>query len=567
MAFMWIDGQKIEFNDEKNILQVIRKAGIELPTFCYHSELSIYGACRMCVVEDQWGGIDASCSTPPKEGAKVYTNTPKLQKHRKMILELLLANHDRDCTTCEKNGKCKLQELAIRFGIKNIRFKNDTGELPVDTTSSSIVRNPNKCIMCGDCVRMCEEVQGVGVLGFAHRGSKIQVTPAFDKNLCEVECVNCGQCTAVCPTGALVVKNETDKVWKVLHNDKKRVIAQIAPAVRVAIGEEFGLPAGEIAMGKIVAALRKLGFDEIYDTALAADVTVMEESKEFLERFEKQEELPLFTSCCPGWVTYAENKFPDLVRNISTCRSPQQMFGAIIKEYFKKIDIKDEKETIFISVMPCTAKKHEAARPEYSVDGRRDVDIVITTQELAMMIKEAGIVFNELEQEAPDMPFGLASGAGIIFGVTGGVSEAVLRRVYSEKTASTLKELEFVGVRGMQGIKEASVEIDGSKINLAVVHGLKNVETLLKLIRSGEKTYHFVEVMACPGGCIGGAGQPIPDSSAAKVQRAKGIYKVDRASQIKSAEENPMIMALYNGVLKGKNYLLHHPHSHDSQKS
>lgn len=562
MGTMLIDGQRIEFSDEKNLLQVIRKAGIEMPTFCYHSELSIYGACRMCVVEDKWGGIEASCSTPPKEGMEVYTNTPKLQKHRKMILELLLANHDRDCTTCEKNGKCKLQELAIRFGIKNIRFKNDTGELPIDESSASIVRNPNKCIMCGDCVRMCDEVQGVGVLGFAHRGSKIQVTPAFNKNLCDVECVNCGQCTTVCPTGALVVKNETEKVWQVLHNAKKRVVAQIAPAVRVAIGEEFGLPAGEITMGKVVAALRKLGFDEIYDTALAADVTVMEESKEFLERFERNENLPLFTSCCPGWVTFAEKRFPDLVENISTCRSPQQMFGAIIKEHFKKIDVKDDRETVMVSVMPCTAKKYEAARPEYEAGGKRDVDMVITTQELAMMIKEAGIVFNELEQEAPDMPFGLASGAGVIFGVTGGVAEAVLRRFYSEKTASTLKELEFIGVRGMQGIKEASVEIDGTRIRIAVVHGLKNVEQLVKAIQKGEKSYHFVEVMACPGGCVGGAGQPIPYSTAAKAHRAKGIYKVDRASQIKRSEENPMIMALYNGVLKGKHYLLHNPNSH-----
>lgn len=562
MGYMIIDGQRIEFTDEKNILQVIRNAGIDLPTFCYHSELSIYGACRMCVVEDKWGGINASCSTPPKDGMEVYTNTPKLQKHRKMILELLLANHDRDCTTCEKNGKCKLQELAVRFGIKRIRFNNEAGNMPIDDSSTSIVRNPNKCIMCGDCVRMCEEVQGVGVLAFAHRGSKIQVTPAFNKNLCDVECVNCGQCTTVCPTGALVIKNETQKVWKILHNSKKRVVAQIAPAVRVAIGEEFGLPAGETTMGKMVAALRKLGFDEVYDTALAADVTVMEESKEFLERLENKDNIPLFTSCCPGWVTYAEKKYPHLLKNISSCRSPQQMFGAIIKEYFKKIDEKDEKETVFVSIMPCTAKKFEAERPENASEGKRHVDIVLTTQELAMMIKEAGIVFGELEQEAPDMPFGLASGAGVIFGVTGGVAEAVLRRVYTEKTANTLKELEFVGVRGMQGIKEASIEVDGSKISIAVVHGLKNVENLLKLIATGEKNYQFVEVMACPGGCIGGAGQPIPHSTETKLKRAKGIYKVDRASQIKSSEENPMIIALYNGVLKGKQHILHNPNSH-----
>ncbi len=513
MGYMIIDGQKVEFNDEKNVLQVIRKAGIELPTFCYHSVL-------------------------------------------------LLANQDRDCTTCEKNARCKLQELALRFGIKNVRFKNEENNLPIDDSSASIVRNPNKCIMCGDCVRMCEEVQGIGVLGFAHRGSKIQVAPAFNKQLSEVDCVNCGQCTTVCPTGALVIKNETQKAWDILYSREKRAVAQIAPAVRVAIGEEFGLPAGEIAMGKVVAALKKLGFDEVYDTALAADLTVMEESKEFTERLENNGTLPLFTSCCPGWVKFVENRFSDLLPNVSSCKSPQQMFGSVVKEHFKKIDQMDGKQTFMVSIMPCTAKKYEAARSEYENEGIRDVDMVLTTQELVMMIKEAGIMFNELEPEATDMPFGLASGAGVIFGVTGGVAEAVLRRFYSEKTSGSLKELEFVGVRGMEGIKEASVEIGGKTISIAVVHGLKNVDDLMKMIKNGEKSYHFVEVMACPGGCIGGAGQPLPHSTAARSRRAKGIYKADKASQIKRSEENPMIMALYNGVLKGKKHILHNPHNH-----
>lgn len=351
---MLIDGRRIEFDNEKHLLEVIRKAGIELPTFCYHSELSVYGACRMCIVEDKWGNIMASCSEIPKDGMEIYTNTPKIQKHRKMILELLLSNHDRDCTTCEKNGKCKLQELAYKFGIRGYRFREFNCKQEIDNSSKSIVRNPNKCIACGDCVRVCEEVQGVGVLGFAYRGSKLMVTPAFNKKLAEVDCVNCGQCTRVCPTGALIIKDETQKVWKVLHDKKKRVVAQIAPAVRVAIGEEFGLEAGELSIGKIAAALKRLGFDQIYDTALAADLTVMEESKEFFGRIESNIDLPIFTSCCPSWVSYAEFKHPELLNNISSCRSPQQMFGAVIKEFFKKTDKAEERETVVISIMPCT---------------------------------------------------------------------------------------------------------------------------------------------------------------------------------------------------------------------
>ncbi len=558
---MFIDGQCIEFDDEKHILEVIRKAGIDLPTFCYHSELSIYGACRMCMVEDKWGGTVASCSTPPKDGMEVYTNTEKLRKHRKMILELILSNHDRDCTVCEKNGRCRLQELAARFGVKRVRFEENKKDLSIDDSSVSIVRNPNKCILCGDCVRMCEEVQGVGVLGFAYRGSKIQVTTAFNKMLKDVNCVNCGQCRTVCPTGALTIKKDMDKVWKVLGDKSKRVVAQIAPAVRVALGEEFGMKPGEITMGKIVAALRRMGFDQVYDTGLAADLTVMEESKEFARRLEKGQEFPLFTSCCPAWVKYAEQKFPELMEHVSTCKSPQQMFGTVIKEQFKGMREIDAKECVVVAVMPCTAKKYEAARPEFSTDGIPDVDYVITTQELAMMIQESGMVFAELEQEALDMPFGLTSGAGIMFGVTGGVAEAVLRHCYSDKTSKALKELAFVGTRGMEGIKEASVELEGKTIRIAVVHGLKNVEKLINAIRNGERQYDFVEVMACPGGCIGGAGQPIPESDSVRKQRAKGLYTAENLSQIRRSEENPAIIALYNGILRGKHKMLHKPHS------
>ncbi|MBM7582808.1 NADH-quinone oxidoreductase subunit G [Caldicoprobacter guelmensis] len=554
---MVIDGQRVQFDKEKNILDVIRKAGIDLPTFCYYSELSIYGACRMCMVEDERGRPMAACSTPPKDGMVIKTNTPKLQKYRRMVLELILSSHDRDCTLCEKNGKCKLQELAARFNIRNMRFEPSCKQLPVDESSTSIVRNPNKCIMCGDCVRMCEEVQGIGVLGFAYRGSKIKVTTAFEKPIADVECVSCGQCAAVCPTGAIVVKNETYKVWSVLNDKTKRVVAQIAPAVRVALGEEFGLAPGAIVTGKIVAALRKLGFDEVYDTGLAADLTVMEESREFIDRLGKKEDLPLFTSCCPAWVKFAENRYPQLLKNISTCKSPQQIFGSLIKEHYSKIDRAEGKETVVVSIMPCTAKKYEATRPEYTNNGVPDVDVVITTQELALMIRQAGIVFGELEPESLDMPFGLSSGSGVIFGVTGGVAEAVIRRCLKQKSPGVLKDISFSGIRGMDGIKEAAVDIDGQKVNVAVVNGLRNVDKLVKSILSGEKKYDFVEVMACPGGCIGGAGRPIPQSAKVKTHRAKGLYDVDRAAQIKRSEENPIVMALYSGLLSDKRHLMH----------
>lgn len=562
MGSMIIDGQRVEFNDEKNILSVIRKAGIELPTFCYHSELSIYGACRMCMVEDKWGSTLTSCSTPPKDDMEIWTNTDKLKKHRKMILELLLANHDRDCTTCEKSGRCKLQEIALKVGVKKIRFGQEKKVMPIDDLGPSIVRNPNKCILCGDCVRACQEIQGVGVLDFAYRGSKLQVTTAFNKGLHEVDCVNCGQCRVVCPTGALMIKKDIENAYEALHNKNKRVIAQIAPAVRVAIGEDFGLEPGAISMGKIVAALRKLGFDNIFDTAVGADLTVIEEAEELMDRIQNNVKLPLFSSCCPAWFKYVEQKHPELMDNVSTCLSPQQMFGVVIKEQFKQQQKADGKENIVIAIMPCTAKKFEASRPENARDGVKDVDMVITTQELAIMIQEHGIVFNELEDEALDMPFGFTSGAGVIFGVSGGVSEAVLRYYYKERTASTLKDISYLGVRGMEGVKEATAEIDGKIVRIGIVHGLKNAEILIKKIVSGQEKFDFVEVMACPGGCIGGAGQPIPQNNDVRMKRTKGIYKVDNSSPIKRSEDNPAVTALYSGILKSNRGILHRHGKH-----
>lgn len=557
--YMIIDGERVELAGEKNILDVIRKAGIELPTFCYYSELSIYGACRMCMVQDEWGGLLASCSTPPKHNMKVWTNTPKLQKHRKMILELLLASHCRDCTTCEKSGKCRLQELALRFGIRRVRFEYPHKKCAIDESSPAIVRDSSKCILCGDCVRMCSEIQNVGVIDFARRGSRMRVTPAFDRPIAETGCVNCGQCAAVCPTGAIVVKNETRELWDELYDSAKRVVVQVAPAVRVALGEEFGIASGENVMGKTVAALRKLGFDEIYDTSLAADLTVMEESQELLKRLEEGNNLPLFTSCCPAWVKYAENNYPEMLGNISTCRSPQQMFGSLIKEHYKTAGQMDGRKTVVVSLMPCTAKKAEAARQEFANNTERDVDHVITTLEFAKMLRECGIVFGELEMEAPDMPFGIASGAGVLFGVTGGVTEAVIRRITQDKSTLALHNISFMGVRGMEGIKEAKVPMGDKVLKTAIVSGLANAATLIKAIKSGEASYDFVEVMACPGGCISGGGQPFSLQSG-KANRAKGLYRVDKLSGIKRSEENPMLLALYNGILKNKVSRLLHVH-------
>lgn len=557
MGTMIINNRKVEFNGEKNVLEVVRKAGIDLPTFCYHSELSLYGACRMCIVEDDRGKIFASCSQIPKDGMVIFTHTQKLRRYRKLILELLLSNHDRDCTSCNITGKCDLRKLAHRFNIDDIRFEQLNNNMAIDISSHSIVRNPNKCIYCGDCVRVCEEVQGVGALSFTHRGSNMRISPDFNKQISETNCVGCGQCRTVCPTGAITVKDDREEFWEAIDDKNKRVVVQIAPAVRVALGERFGLPAGEVTIGKIVAALKMIGVDEVYDTSFAADMTVVEESSEFVGRLISGENLPLFTSCCPAWVKFAENKYPELENNISSCKSPQQMFGAVIKEYYKEEDKRNKKETIMVSIMPCTAKKAEAAREEFEVDGVRDVDIVITTQELATIIKETGIVFEELEDESFDMPFGMASGSGVIFGATGGVTEAVVTRLLKDKPDHLDKDIIFKDVRGMENIKEAVFSVDGKEVKIAIVHGLKNAEELVKQIKSGEKYYDFVEVMTCVGGCIAGGGQPAPVDINMRRERAKGLYKIDRTSFIKSSEYNPLVLSLFDGLLKYRKDLIH----------
>lgn len=552
--YMLIDGNPVEINGEKNLLEVIRKAGIELPTFCYHSELSVYGACRMCMVENSHGGMEAACSTVPKAGMEIYTNTERLHKHRKMILELLLANHCRDCTTCQKNGKCRLQELASLFGLESIRFKNLKPEPELDTSSLSIIRDAHKCILCGDCVRMCNEIQNVGAIDFVNRGSKMVIGPAFNEPIANSPCVGCGQCAAVCPTGAIVIRKDTGRVWPELNDKNTKVVAQVAPAVRVAMAKEFGLPENENSMGRITAALRRLGFDEVYDTATGADLTVLEESNEFLQRIEAGENLPLITSCCPAWIQYCEKNHPELMKNISTCKSPMQMFSSVIKaEYANSL-----RRVVCVAIMPCTAKKFECAREEFMHDGVPETDYVITTQELIQMIHKAGIVFDELEPEAVDPEFSTSTGAGVIFGVTGGVTEAVLRRLSTDKSKKALLSIAFNDVRGMKGVKETTIPYGDKEVRIAIVSGLKNAESVIQALKNGEH-FDFIEVMACPGGCVAGGGQPF-GTNATKEVRGKALYSADKMLSIKRSEENPLMLSLYDGVLKGRVHELLHVH-------
>ncbi len=558
-GIMYIDGQRVPFDGEKNVLAVIQKAGIDMPTFCYYSELSTFGACRMCVVEDEKGKIDASCSMEPRDGMKIRTNTARLLKHRRTILELMLASHCRDCTTCEKSGKCHLQDLALQFGVRKVRFADTRPHYEKDHSSPAIVRDPNKCILCGDCVRICEEMQGMGILNFAHRGSDLQVMPAFDRKLADTNCISCGQCAAACPTGAITIRDEIGKAWRVLYDSGKRVVFQIAPAVRVAVGEAFGLEPGVNAIDKLVSALKMMGADEVYDTNFGADLTVMEESAEFLERLKKGGPFPMFTSCCPAWIKYLEKENPKYLKNVSTCKSPMQMFAAVLKDQYKKKDAEDGRTTYHIAIMPCTAKKMEAARPEFQHDGVRDVDLVLTTQEVIMMIKESGIRFTELEGEAPDLPFGMGTGAATIFGTTGGVAEAVARRVVEDKSKNTLQAIQFSGLRGSDVIREVSLPVGDRILRIAVVHGLVNAKKLLKDIEEGAAYYDLVEVMTCKTGCVGGAGQPyglIP----VKQQRAAGLYEADRAALIKRSERNPIVNEMLENELKGRTHELLHVH-------
>lgn len=548
---MFVDGREIPIRGERNVLELCRNAGIDIPSFCYHSELSVFGACRLCLVDIEGRGIVTSCTTKPEPGMRIRTTTEEIRKMRRIGVELLLASHDHDCPTCAKSATCKLQDLARRLGVTEVRYPRNRPRLPVDDSSPAIVIDPNRCVLCGDCVRACREIQSVGALDFVDRGASCRVAPAFNKKLSEVECVGCGLCATVCPTGAITPHSEVESVWSDLDDPDVTVVAQIAPAVRVALGEDFGLEPGTVTTGLIAAALRRIGFHAVYDTSFAADMTVIEEATEFLERRGKGGSLPMFTSCCPAWVKFAEQFFPDLLPHLSTCRSPQQMFGSVAKRILpERLGVTPENLRV-VSIMPCTAKKFEAKRPEFAGPAGADVDHVITTQELTRMIKEHGVVFNRLEAESLDMPLGYKTGAGVIFGASGGVSEAVLR--YAAQALGGVRggDLEFREVRGEKSVREASVTVGGETLRIAVVHGLANTRALCEKVLAGETDYDMIEVMACPGGCVGGAGQPLPTGIETRSERARGLYEADRTLQMHAAQDNHMVAECYERHLDG----------------
>ena len=552
---MIIDGVSCPFTTERNVLEVARNNGIDIPSLCYCENLSIYGGCRLCLVENDRGKMDAACSMQPRDGMVVNTHTKQVLDSRRTTLQLLMSSHRADCLTCDQSGRCKLQEYARRYHVDAHRFEPNTYcTEPMDLSSPSIVRDPSKCILCGLCVRTCAEIQNIGAVDFSGRGKKAHISADFGKTLRDTDCVGCGQCASVCPTGAITIRNETEKFWSMLQDQTRKVVVQYAPSVRVGMAERFGLPANEPCTGKLVAALRRLGFDEVYDTATGADLTVLEESNEFLQRIEAGENLPLITSCCPAWIQYCEKNHPELMKNISTCKSPMQMFSSVIKAKYAT----SSRRVVCVAVMPCTAKKFECAREEFMHDGVPETDYVITTQELIQMIHKAGIVFEELEPEAVDSVFSTCTGAGVIFGVTGGVTEAVLRRLSTDKSNKALMSIAFNDVRGMKGVKETTIPYGDKEVRIAIVSGLKNAESVIQALKNGEH-FDFIEVMACPGGCVAGGGQPF-GTNATKEVRGKALYSADKMLSIKRSEENPLMLSLYDGVLKGRVHELLHVH-------
>ncbi|MBP3596612.1 MAG: iron hydrogenase small subunit [Clostridia bacterium] len=551
MVNLTINGQKVEAVENSTILEAARLANIEIPTLCFLKGINEVGDCRMCVVEVEGRrNFATACITKVEEGMVVNTNSPKVIEARKLVLDLILSNHNRECLTCSRNGNCELQSLAEKFGMSKIEYEGERIPYEIDEVSPSIVRDLSKCILCRRCVATCKNVQGIGAIDSTNRGFNSKITTAGDKTINDVNCTFCGQCIQSCPVGALREKDTTDVVWSKILDPETYVVVQTAPAVRAALGEEFGMEIGTNVTGKMVTALRNLGFDKVFDTNTAADLTIMEEGNEFLERLNNNGTLPMITSCSPGWVRYSEMYYPELLNHLSTCKSPHQMFGAMLKSYYAEKQGIDPKKMFVVSVMPCVAKKYESSREEMI----EDVDAVITTRELAKMIKQAQMDFVNLPDSGFDSPMGEATGAGAIFGTTGGVMEAALRTLEEKLTGNTFAKLEYEPVRGEQGIKRATLNLNGKEVKVVVASGLKNAQTIMDEIKEGKADYQFVEIMACPGGCVMGGGQPIKSSKVratvdVRAKRAGCLYSIDEASTIRKSHENPVIKDMYENYL------------------
>ncbi len=568
-----INDKPYQVDPGQTIMQAADSLGYHIPRLCYHPKLSIEGACRVCIVQvEGMRNYVASCAYPVADGMKIQTHTKELRTARRDIVELLLDNHPEDCHTCERDSNCELQRLAYAMGLRHRHFKGQRKHYEKDLSGASVIRDPDKCILCGRCVRMCSEVQGVHCLGQAFRGFNTVVMPAYNTPFAESVCSSCGQCINVCPTAAFLEQNHTQELFDKLADKSLVKVVQFAPSVRAAIGEAFSLPPGRNMEGQLIAAFRRLGFDYIFDTQFAADLTIMEEASEFLERVQGNGPLPLITSCSSAWMKYMEQFYPDMIPNVSTCKSPMSMASAMFKTYWADKMKIDPKKILSVATMCCTAKKYEAARPELEVNGMRATDIVVTTREMAWMIKGAGIDFVNIQPEKPDAPLGLSSGAGTIFGVTGGVMEAAVRTAYELYTGETLIDIEMADIRGFKGIKEARIVLDGKELRLAVAHGLGNAHQVMEMVRKDPTRFQFVEIMGCPGGCIGGGGQPyaaaesIPLDEGALKLRAQALYDLDRAKTIRRSHDNPDVQRLYKEFLgrplSEKSHELLHTHYH-----
>jgi len=571
MVNIKINNIPLQVEKGTKILQAAKKLNIDIPHLCYHPDQKVKAHCRICSVEVVGKRrLLAACSTDVWEGIEIHTDTPIVRDTQVGILQLILANHEQNCLTCARNQNCDLQKLCSRFNILTSHLPDVSDHLPVQNTNPSIVHDPSKCIKCGRCIRACKDIQGISALTYAGRSDTIRVTTAYNKPMEQTDCILCGQCSLVCPTGAIVEKDDTQKVIDVLQNPKKHVIVQVAPSVRVSLGDAFKLPTGSIVTGQMVTALRMLGFDRVFDTNFGADLTIMEEGAELLNRIKNGGKLPMITSCSPGWVNFMEKHYGDYIDHLSSAKSPMEMFGAMAKTYYSKQVGIEPKDIVTVSIMPCTAKKFEAARPEMGRNNIQDIDIVLTTRELTKLIKYVGLNFQNLKAGDFDSPLGSGTGAAVIFGTTGGVMEAALRTVYEKVTGKTLDPVDFADVRGFQGIKEATIDLGVRKVKIAIAHTLINAKKIMEKIKTGTCDYDFIEIMACPGGCIGGGGQPIGTTTEIKKQRMESLYTIDKGMKLRKSHENPDIIALYKDFLgeplSKKAHDLLHTHYHKVQK-